>query len=331
LGKRPKDPDPTLGDLFRRRFGDQFVDRILSAAVVGIFAGDCNKLSAKSCFNFFWEIDRDSSSFLVGGIKRRLNSRMNTRKWKGMVSFRGGLGSFCEALADPLGDRVHVDTLAHRIEREGENYRVFVVSRSGEERVFVTPHLILGVDLSKAVPFLRQLAPPVAERLAPIESASLAVVNLGFDDDAFTEPPFGFGFLVPQGEKDVRILGSLYASSVFPHQAPEGCHALRVFIGGHRQPDLLELSDEGLSHHAISELSKMMEIKKSPLLVQVSRYPESIPQMISGHSARIEEVERELTAYPGLHLVGNYLHGVSVNDCIVHARKTAATLIRSSE
>ncbi len=42
VGRRPKEPDPTLGDLFRRRFGNEFVDRILSAAVVGIFSGDCN-------------------------------------------------------------------------------------------------------------------------------------------------------------------------------------------------------------------------------------------------------------------------------------------------
>ena len=70
-----------------------------------------------------------------------------------------------------------------------------------------------------------------------------------------------------------------------------------------------------------------MEIKKAPLLVQVSRYPESIPQMVSGHSARIEEVEEDLKQHPGLHLVGNYLHGVSVNDCICHARRTAAELI----
>ncbi|MCA9412934.1 MAG: protoporphyrinogen oxidase [Candidatus Omnitrophica bacterium] len=329
LGRRPHDPDPTLGDLFRRRFGSQFVDRILSAAVVGIFAGDCNELSAKSCFRFFWEIDKDNWSFLVGGIKRRLTSRMNKRKWKGMVSFRGGLGSFCEALAHPVGDRLHLGTTVDRIEQQDGAYRVETHSASGESQVFVTPHLILGMDLKGALPFLQELAPTVAQKLEPIESASLAVVNLGFSSEAFEEPPVGFGFLVPEGERDIRVLGTLFASSVFPHQAPEGCHSLRVFVGGYRQPDLLSLSDEELSHHAVSELSKLMEIKQAPLLVQVSRYPESIPQMVSGHSARIEEVEEDLKQHPGLHLVGNYLHGVSVNDCICHARRTAAELIGS--
>ncbi len=265
---------------------------------------------------------------MIGGIKRRLNSRMNTRKWKGMVSFQGGLGSFCEALAHPLGERVHLGTTVTRIEREEAGYRVIATSGSDGEQIFTTPHLIFGLDLNGAIPFLEGLAPGVAQKLKPIESASLAVVNFGFDNDAFDEPPFGFGFLDPQGEKEIHILGALYASSVFPHQAPEGCHALRVFIGGHRQPELLSVSDEELSQHAVSELSKLMRIKQAPLLVQVSRYPFSIPQMVSGHSARIEEVEKDLQQYPGLHLVGNYLHGVSVNDCICHARRSAAKLIQ---
>jgi oxygen-dependent protoporphyrinogen oxidase len=299
----------------------------LSAAVVGIFAGDCNRLSAKSCFRFFWEIDKDSWSFLVGGIKRRLNSRMNTRKWKGMVSFRGGLGSFCEALAHPLADRIHLNTAVERIERNGPIFKVTAKTVAGDAVQFSTPNLILGMDLTGAISFLETLAPETAEELKPIESASLAVVNLGFSSEAFVAPPVGFGFLVPEREKGVKILGTLFASSVFPHQAPEGCHSLRVFVGGYRNPELLTLSDAELSQHAVAELSKLVELKEPPLLVQVSRYPQSIPQMVSGHSERIERVEQKLKKYPGLHLVGNYLHGVSVNDCICHARRTAQKLL----
>lgn len=328
LGKRPSDPDPTLGDLFRRRFGAEFVDRILSAAVVGIFAGDCNRLSARSCFRFFWEIDRNSSSFLVGGIKRRLTSRMNTRKWKGMVNFKGGLGAFCEAMAHPLGDRVHLGTTVRKISRTPQGYEIEAVDETGDGKVFETRDLIVGVDLPAALRLLSDLAPEVCRLLALVESASLVVVNLGFSDEALPSPPVGFGFLVPEGEKEVGILGALWASSVFPHQAPPGCHAIRVFIGGCRQPDRVDLPDEDLARHAVTELARFIEVKDSPLLVQISRYPESIPQMISGHSARIEQVESELGKHPGLHLVGNYLHGVSVNDCIVHSRRTASEILQ---
>ena len=40
-----------------------------------------------------------------------------------------------------------------------------------------------------------------------------------------------------------------------------------------------------------------------------------------------KRVEELLQKHPGLYLVGNYMRGVSVNDCVVHARRTANRLI----
>jgi oxygen-dependent protoporphyrinogen oxidase len=330
FGRRPKDPDPTLGELFRRRFGAGFAKNILSAAVVGIFGGDSERLSARSCFSFFWEIDRGSRSFLVGGIKRRLTSRMNTRRWRGMVSFEGGLGAFCRALSAPLGERVFLSTEVLEVDKAGEGYRVRC-SHNGQEIAFRTKLLALGMDLPAALPFLRSLAPEVAAELEPIESVGLAVVNLGFEKSAFPNPPEGFGFLVPATEEGVHILGTLWASNVFPSQAPEDCIIARVFVGGVRSPEWLDLSDAELREKALGELSQFVEIRGSPRTVYVSKYRDAVPQMYPGHADRIDRVERLLEKRPGLYLVGNYLHGVSVNDCVVHARKTAALMINPEE
>jgi oxygen-dependent protoporphyrinogen oxidase len=323
LGRRPATDDPTLGELFRRRFGNAFAERILSAAVVGIFGGDSERLSARSCFSFFWEIDRDSSSFLIGGIKRRLNSRMNTRRWKGMVSFEGGVGAFCHALAEPLGDSLHLSTEALSVQRAEGTYLVEASGPNGQPFEFQAKNLVFGMDLPSALRHLRSLSPEIVAELEPVESVGLAVVNLGFGPDAFSEPPQGFGFLVPATERGVNILGTLFASSVFPPQAPEGCHALRVFVGGVRSPEWLDLPEEELVDRSLLELSRFVEIKEAPRTVFVSRYKEAVPQFYPGHSDRIERVERLLQAHPGLYLVGNYLHGVSVNDCVVNCRRTA--------
>ena len=329
LGRKPTDPDPTLGELFRRRFGAGFARNILSAAVVGIFGGDSERLSARSCFSFFWEIDRFSRSFLVGGIKRRLTSRMNTRRWRGMVSFKGGLGAFCHALAAPLGDNLYHSTEVLEIEPEGDRYRVRC-ERDGQEIVFRANRLALGMDLPAALPFLRRIVPEVAAELNPIESVGLAVVNLGFEKSAFPTPPEGFGFLVPATEVGVHILGTLWASNVFPSHAPEGCLVARIFVGGVRSPEWIDLSDEELLEKALGELSQFVEIREAPKTVHLSRYRNAVPQMYPGHTDRIERVEKLLENHPELFLVGNYLHGISVNDCVVHSRNTAARMIRSA-
>jgi oxygen-dependent protoporphyrinogen oxidase len=329
LGKRPADPDPTLGELFRRRFGNGFVDRVLSAAVVGIFGGDADRLSARSCFSFFWEIDRSSSSFLVGGIKRRLTSRMNTRKWKGMVSFEGGLGAFCSALGEPLGEDLRVATRVESIHRAEQGFEVGTVTPDGTHRTLEAKNIVLGFDHPTAVRFLEGLALEVAEELAPIESVSLAVVNLGIAESSFQEIPEGFGFLVPKTETDVRILGTLWASSVFPHQAPPGGVAVRIFVGGVRSPEWVGLPDAELFERAFGELKRFVAINGDPETVYISRYENAVPQMVPGHTDRIDRVERLLENHPNLFLVGNYLRGVSVNDCVCHARKTALKILKN--
>lgn len=330
LGRKPTDPDPTLGELFRRRFGAGFARNILSAAVVGIFGGDSERLSARSCFSFFWEIDRASRSFLVGGIRRRLTSRMNTRRWRGMVSFEGGLGAFCRALAAPLGEKVFNETEVTGIEATEEGY-VVLARRGGEDLQFETQRLVLGLDLPAALLFLRRLAPEVALELEAIESVGLAVINLGFEQSAFPTPPEGFGFLVPATEEEVHILGTLWASNVFPSQAPEGCLVARIFVGGVRSPEWLDLPDEELLEKSLGELSRFVDIRKPPKTVFISRYRDAVPQMYPGHADQISRVESLLEKHPALFLVGNYLHGVSVNDCVVHSRKVAARILAEEE
>jgi protoporphyrinogen oxidase len=40
-----------------------------------------------------------------------------------------------------------------------------------------------------------------------------------------------------------------------------------------------------------------------------------------GHHGRVERLNRELAAIPGLHLAGNFLDGVGISDCIRHAQR----------
>jgi protoporphyrinogen oxidase len=64
-----------------------------------------------------------------------------------------------------------------------------------------------------------------------------------------------------------------------------------------------------------------------PTMVQVSRYFEAIPQYTVGHLDRVRHIEGALRQSPGLFATGNYLKGVSLNDCVTHANETAADLL----
>ena len=59
----------------------------------------------------------------------------------------------------------------------------------------------------------------------------VARVTLGFREDQFPTPIRGFGFLVP-GKERCRILGTLFASCIYPGRAPQGSSTCRVIWGG---------------------------------------------------------------------------------------------------
>jgi oxygen-dependent protoporphyrinogen oxidase len=127
----------------------------------------------------------------------------------------------------------------------------------------------------------------------------------------------GFGYLVvPQRER--RILGAIWSSSLFPDRAPEGRALFAVFLGGARDPAALELSDDALFDAASRDLAAV-GLPSSPELLRVTRYGRAIPQYDLGHGKRIEALEDAERGNPGLSLLGSYRGGISVGDVVCSA------------
>ena len=68
-----------------------------------------------------------------------------------------------------------------------------------------------------------------------IEYPPVSVLMLGYHTNQIQHDLNGFGMLVPKVE-NLKILGALFNSSLFPGRAPKDYIALTVFIGGARQP-----------------------------------------------------------------------------------------------
>jgi oxygen-dependent protoporphyrinogen oxidase len=58
----------------------------------------------------------------------------------------------------------------------------------------------------------------------------------------------------------------------------------------------------------------------------VWRYPRALPQYNVGHAKRVAEIRRLEEALPNLGLVGNYLTGRSIGDCVELASRVAEKL-----
>lgn len=80
--------------------------------------------------------------------------------------------------------------------------------------------------------------------------------------------------------------------------------------------------------HVIKKIDRHLGITSSPDITVINRLLHAIPQYHVGHLERIEAIETRLqNKFPQMTWLGNYLSGVSVNDCIAKSKKTAQSFI----
>ena len=145
---------------------------------------------------------------------------------------------------------------------------------------------------------------------------------MGYKREAIQHECNGFGFLSPRNQ-GIRILGSIWNSSLFARRAPGGHRSFSVFIGGGLDPTAIKLSDDQTIEQIKTDLQISIGASGEPAVSHVFRWDRAIPQYPIGHVEKIEELHRELQSAPGLFCIGNYLDGVSTNDCIRKAKETA--------
>ncbi len=332
LSARGDGREVTLDEFATRRFGREVADTLVSAAVAGILAGDISRLSAYASFPVLEDFDRKSFTPLgrtlrrVPNMIRKRRNPAERRRWRGLVSLDRGLGGLCDAIAAELGPRIRC---AHRVEAlvpTAAGLRVHM-STPGGPADLICRRVVLATPARQTAELVAEHAPAAADILSRIESASLTVVNLAFRREHVAHPLDGFGFLVPRNEPDFPLMGVLWADSAFPHHAPPAYRLLRVFMGGARTPDIVQRDPAAVLSTVRSALRDVLDVSGEPVLVDVCPYPDAIPQYTLGHRERIAEVRRSVGAIPGLHLAGNYLEGVSINDCVKLGKKVALEVL----
>lgn len=336
LSARGRRDETTLEEFATRRFGPEVTDTLVSAAIAGILAGDISRLSAYAAFPALEDFDRKSFSPLgrtlrrVPDMIRKRRDPQLRRKWKGLVSINHGLGGMAHAIADVLGDRCQTGRRLIALNRLSDGFTLTFETNGTAEQLNCR-RIVLATPLGITADLLEPLAPAASNELRTIDSASLTVINLGFNKSDVAHPLDGFGFLVPRNEPDFPLMGVLWADSAFPHHAPPDKRLLRCFLGGTRTPDVTQRVPDELVRTALDCIRDVLGVRGDPVLVDVCPYPDSIPQYYLGHRDKVARVRAAVSHIPDLTLAGNYLAGVSINDCIKHGKQVAQTLIAAQQ
>jgi len=335
LSARAPHHDESILAFAERHIGREAARVLVGSMVSGIFAGEASHLSLKACFPRMFEMDATYRSLVRAMIAKRRTSRnengMGAPAGR-LTSFAGGMEELVRSAADSLGPIVRTGRRVTEVKTRGSSpagprlvgARTFSVTTVSQR--IEADAVVLAGPAAQSADLLDGISPSAAAQLRVINTAPLAVVCLGYDAAALAAdrgPLDGFGFLVPRGE-EIRILGALWETSIYPQRAPGGKALLRVMIGGATDPEAVELDDARLLATVRRDLERTMGLRIAPEFVHVLRHHRGIPQFTTGHTLRLERIEASLAAHPGLFITGNSYRGVSVNACIEDASRIAA-------
>ncbi len=325
--------DETIHDFAARRVGREAAETLIDALVGGIWAGDTRQLSLKASFPKMAEMER-----VHGGLFRAMLAGRTRKQEDGdedgergsafgpggtLTSFRGGMQTLTDALAAALGDRLRLRTPVRAVSDLGQRgFRVHLDEGAPVEAdaVVLTTPAFVSADM------LRDMDAGIAAQLDSIPYAGLAVVHLGFAHETLDAGPKGFGFLAPRSQ-NMRSLGCLWPSDIFPDRAPSGRRLTTTMIGGAHDEGAIRLDDAELLRLVLDDLRSAMHLVVAPRFKRVIRHRRAIPQYTLGHLDRVASIEQALADRTGLEIGGNGLHGIAVNCCIEEAGPLAERVL----
>jgi oxygen-dependent protoporphyrinogen oxidase len=182
--------------------------------------------------------------------------------------------------------------------------------------------LILAVPAYVAEQLLANAAPELASQLKAIDYAPVCAVASAYDRSQLTRALDGFGFMVPRRE-GLETISTFWNSSLFPGRAPEGKVLMTSFAGRVTNNDTATMGDEEYSRIVEAENARALGITGEPQDRVVWKDPRALPQYNVGHAQRAAEIQNLLRRMPNLAIVGNFLRGRSIGDCVEVAFRAA--------
>ena len=303
--------DESVGELVRRRLGDEVADRLVDPLIGGINASSIDDLSVRAAVPQLAKAASRGPS-LVRELERLAASSTADPGAPVFYTLPDGLGRLVDELADRLGHRLLLSS------------PVADLGDLDADRVIVTlPAPVAGA-------LVAPVSAAAAELLGGIDYASVVLVSLAFDAADVDNPMAGSGYLVPAVEGRT-ITACSWASSKWAHVGSAETVALRVSVGRYGDDRAMAMDDEALLGAVRDDLAVTMGLDAEPHAVRISRWERSLPQFRPGHLELVADIERALAHdAPWLQATGAWARGLGVPACIHQGRQAARAGVADS-
>lgn len=310
----------SVAEFFERRLGREIVERAADPFIAGIYAGNPESLSVKSAFARLYELEEKYGSLFIGSLLSKTEKA--DKNFPRTFSFNDGVQTLIDKLAENLGESIQLNTKVEQIEKTSDGK--WLVKTNSDEEVF--DFLIISTPAEAAANLIEKIDTNLSEQLKKIYYPPVAMIYFGVKKENIKQNLDGFGFLIPSSENR-RILGTIWNSAVFENRSPEGFHLLTNFVGGARNAELFERSDEELFEIVYEELRDILGLQKKPEFTHIKRWRKAIPQYILGYELTAKSIEDFENKHENIFFCSNFYKGISVGDCIKNAYEVAKRLI----
>ncbi|MGO9123308.1 MAG: protoporphyrinogen oxidase [Terriglobales bacterium] len=301
--------DESVASFVERHYGAEMVDRLTDPLLSGVYGGQSSQLSLRAVLPRFAEMEARHGSLGRALLAARRKAPKPAAAKPLFTSLKNGMQQMVESVISRLTpSALHLNTPVQAIQQQNSGWMV--------SAGYASDHFD-AVIVATSAPAVARLGLPseLSSILGGIEYTSSVTVALAYDLSVRQSLPPGFGFLVPRSQGK-RLLAATFVHNKFPHRAPEDRALIRCFLGGARDPSILEVSDEEILRIVREELWQVLSLTAEPLFTRVYKWKDAMAQYNVGHLERIQSIERACQQLPGLALAGNAYHGIGVPDCV---------------
>ena len=320
-----KIPNETLAQLVKRRLGQSFLDYAIDPFILGVYAGDPNRLVTRFALPKLYNLEQKYGSFIGGSIKKRKEPKTDEEKQvtRGVFTVKGGLSSLINALQVRIGDEKIVLGISDLCVKPVDDH--FLITYRNHEGVLIemeTKKIISTIGASHLKSVLPFVEPEIMDNITSLYYAPVIEVILGFNQWKGMKLD-AFGGLIPFREKS-DLLGVLFMSALFKDRAPKDGALFSIFMGGVRRPEICDLPDDQVEAILKRDITALMQLDEyHPDLVKIIHHQYAIPQYEADSEERFNAVDAIEKQYPGLVIGGNLKSGIGMADRILQARLLA--------
>ncbi|MBR5626272.1 MAG: protoporphyrinogen oxidase, partial [Thermoguttaceae bacterium] len=330
--------EETLAEFVTCRLGKEAFDRIVEPLVSGIYGGDASRLSLQATLPRFADMETKYRSLILAmqqqqkAARQMKHEEQSGARYSLFITLRQGLSCLPNALAAHLPPgSIHLNRTAETVEYEWNSREAIpgrsrwkITDQSGNQEF--CDAVVMALPTHRASAVLQKSLPELAKKYGRIDHTGTAIVTVAYKNEQVKKATNGMGFVVPAIEKYGIIAGS-FSSHKYPHRAPEGMTLLRLFVGGSRTPELVYMPDNELIPRTLAEIRGLLKIEGDPVLVDVARWPCTMPQYYLGHLELLASIDDELKKFPTLALAGNAFLGVGIPTCIKSGLNAADKIV----